>query len=121
MKLTLENDHPMYINHYDLEKIVINHQAISHSVLVTSKEHQPWPVNSLASLTESDFTSLDNENVILLASTKGEYCIDHQLQCTLAKRGMGVEVMSISALCRTFNLLIQEGRCVAAGLIFSES
>ena len=33
--------------------------------------------------------------------------------------GKGLEVMSIHAACRTYNILIGEGRKVAAALIFS--
>ncbi|MBI4757094.1 MAG: Mth938-like domain-containing protein [Betaproteobacteria bacterium] len=37
----------------------------------------------------------------------------------LAEAGIGVEVMTLHAACRTYNVLMSEGRRVAAALLFS--
>jgi uncharacterized protein len=37
----------------------------------------------------------------------------------LIKAKKGIEVMDVQAACRTYNVLISEGRSVAAALIFS--
>jgi uncharacterized protein len=121
MKLTLENDHPMYISHYQADHIKLNDKALSHSLIITPKEHQPWPVTSINSLTLDDFKPFSEAEVILLASDCGSRELAAAIPCHFAKRGVGIEIMSLGALCRTFNLLVQEGRCVVAGLIFSES
>ena len=39
------------------------------------------------------------------------------LRATLEDAGLGVEVMNSPAACRTFNVLLSEGRRVAAALL----
>lgn len=42
---------------------------------------------------------------------------DVDLMAALAEKGVGLEFMQIQAACRTFNVLVHEGRRVAAALI----
>jgi uncharacterized protein len=39
-----------------------------------------------------------------------------EIRALLARRGVGLEAMQLGAACRTFNVLVQEERRVAAGL-----
>jgi uncharacterized protein len=41
------------------------------------------------------------------------------IRAALATRGVGLEIMDLGAACRTFNILVQEERRVAAGLFLS--
>jgi uncharacterized protein len=41
------------------------------------------------------------------------------IRAALAARGVGLEVMDLGAACRTFNVLVQEERQVAAALFLS--
>ena len=41
-----------------------------------------------------------------------------RLTAPLARSGIGVEVMSLQAACRTYNILVAEERKVAAALLF---
>ena len=41
-----------------------------------------------------------------------------RLTAALARAGIGLEVMDVQAACRTFNILAEEERRVAAALVF---
>ena len=41
------------------------------------------------------------------------------IRAAFAQRRIGLEVMDVGAACRTFNLLVQEGRRVAAALLLA--
>lgn len=43
--------------------------------------------------------------------------IPAELRTTLEDAGLGVEIMSTPAACRTFNVLLSEGRRIAAALV----
>jgi len=42
---------------------------------------------------------------------------DPAVQHALLRRGIGVEVMDTGAACRTYNILVSEGRAVVAALL----
>jgi uncharacterized protein len=46
---------------------------------------------------------------------------DMELTYQLMERGIGVEVMDTAAACRTYNVLMHEGRRVALALLVQES
>jgi uncharacterized protein len=46
---------------------------------------------------------------------------DPALLAPLSERGVGVEVMDTGAACRTYNILMAEGRTVAAVLLMIEA
>ncbi len=56
-------------------------------------------------------------------STSGKFAGDRQrfphprLTRSLLERGIGVEVMDTAAACRTYNIIMLEGRRVAAALL----
>ena len=53
----------------------------------------------------------------MLLGTGGAMLLpDVDLMALLAKRGIGLEIMSTAAACRTFNVLVHEQRRVVAAL-----
>jgi uncharacterized protein len=89
------------------------------SVIVTPERVLPWSVAGFDDLTESDFElflGLDLE--ILLIGTGLKQRFPHpRLTRALAEKRIGVEVMDMQAACRTYNILMAEGRRVAAALL----
>jgi uncharacterized protein len=78
-----------------------------------------WPVSSVQSL---DLGALApalelQPEVLLLGTGKRIRFPESALFATLAARGIGLEVMSTAAACRTFNILVNEERPVVAALI----
>jgi uncharacterized protein len=77
-----------------------------------------------------NFESLVQDNIEALAALKPEIVLlgtgdvlrfpDPRLLVSLARVGIGAEVMDTRAACRTYNILAEEGRNVAAALLIPE-
>jgi len=55
-----------------------------------------------------------NPEVVIIGTGWQPGFTDRELMFALARRGIGLEVMDTPAACRTFNILIGEGRRLAA-------
>lgn len=93
----------------------------SHS-LILHPEHgvTRWPVESLESL---DAPSLEplialEPEIVLLATGRRMRFPDHDLRLEFLRRSIGLEVMTLDAAARTFNVLAGEARNVVAALIW---
>ena len=80
-----------------------------------------WTVASFDALGLADFELLAtlNTEIILFGTGKQLRFPRPELMRPLIAVQKGLEVMDIHAACRTYNVLINEGRKVAAALIFS--
>lgn len=90
------------------------------SVIVTATALiAPWRPASAQDLAASDFEPLLGlgPEVVLLGTGAQQQFPDAELLRVLYQRRIGIEVMDTSAACRTYNLLVTEGRNVAAALI----
>ncbi|SDY38643.1 Uncharacterized conserved protein, contains Mth938-like domain [Allochromatium warmingii] len=83
----------------------------------------PWEPVSLAALRPQHLTPLVDlaPHVVLIGSGEAPALLDVALYAPLLAAGIGVEVMTTAAACRTYNILMAEGRTVAAGLIVHPS
>lgn len=78
-----------------------------------------WPVGSVAQLAGDHIAvilAMAPEIVLLGTGARLDFP-DRALLVPLHKAGIGVEVMDTPAACRTYNLLLAEGRNVVAALI----
>ena len=78
-----------------------------------------WPATSVESLTADHLAAiveLKPEIVLLGTGTRLTFP-DQSLLAPLYKAGIGVEAMDTPAACRTYNILLGEGRNVVAALI----
>ena len=95
------------------------------SVLIEAEQTSLWPVSdpsavsleSLSPLTHSVDASLPGGTVLLVGTGSGTAAVDTGLRADLRRMGIGLEVMSTGAACRTFNVLLAEDRAVLAALI----
>ncbi|MCA1778650.1 MAG: MTH938/NDUFAF3 family protein [Xanthomonadaceae bacterium] len=83
----------------------------------------PWPVESLESL---EIHHLDavfeyRPDVLLLASGRRQHFPRRDIQIALLRQNIGLEVMTLDAAARTFNVLASEDRRVMAALIWEAS
>ncbi|MGE0803792.1 MAG: Mth938-like domain-containing protein [Lautropia sp.] len=78
-----------------------------------------WPVAGFDALTEADFAALlaPRPEVVLFGSGPTHRFPPPRLTAALMRAGVGVEVMASPAACRTYNILIGEGRQVVAALL----
>jgi len=80
-----------------------------------------WTIARFKTLSVADFeflAALDNE--IILLGTGNQLRFPHpELSQPLIQARKGLEVMTTQAACRTYNILISEGRKATAALLFS--
>ncbi len=100
----------------------ISGQAYDGAVLVSSDQTVQWDVQAdVKALSESDFSSLidtaDDIDVVLLGTGKSLVFPDPTLKRALKERGLNIEAMDSGAACRTYNVLMAEGRRVVAAIL----
>lgn len=90
------------------------------SLVVTMTTVERWRPQSFAELCEDDFCGLLHyqPELILLGTGQQLRFPAQAMTQGLIAAGIGVEAMNVAALCRTFNILVGEGRAVVAALVF---
>ena len=89
-------------------------------VVAWAGEVQPWGPASFEALTEADFERLaawSPDLVIFGSGTHLRFVRPALLRGLIARR-IGVETMDTAAACRTYNVLLAEGRSVLGALLF---
>ena len=105
---------------YDQGWVEINAVRFTHSLLVLP-EVAPvsWPVENFKNLSGADFEIIEaiQPDVVILGTGTKQHFVHPRLIAGLAARRIGVECMDNQAACRTYNILMAEGRKVALALI----
>ena len=95
--------------------------AFSSSVLVLPDRTLPWAVTDFATIDLAGLEPILSQNppvdVLLLGCGSAMQLPPPELRGALRKRGVVLEPMNTGAACRTFNVLLTEGRRAAAALI----
>lgn len=121
MKLHLENADDHYlITGYDQGWVEINRQRYSHNLILLPNQLLPdWDASSFESITSAHFERIVSfkPDVVLLGTGIRHQFIHPKLTTALAKAGISLECMTTHAACRTYNILMTEGRNVAAALL----
>ncbi len=88
-------------------------------VLLPDRIIENWAPGGFAALDDQDFAGLlvHTPEMVLLGTGVRQRFPHPRLMRTLGAARVGVEVMDTRAACRTFNILVAEGRRVAAALI----
>jgi len=121
MKLHLNQDDARYqIRGYQPGQVTVNNEILIRSFVVTATDLiRDWPPRSCEELQAVHFelvVSLRPEVVILGSGARQQFPAAGSLR-PIVDAGIGVEVMDTGAACRTFNVLVAEGRRVAAALL----
>ncbi|MBF0323804.1 Mth938-like domain-containing protein [Magnetospirillum moscoviense] len=91
------------------------------SVLILATQTLAWSPRSLGEVTPESLAELfqasPRPTVLLLGCGKGMRPVPKPLRDACRPLGIVVEPMDTGAACRTFNVLLTEGRDVAAALI----
>ncbi len=98
----------------------INLQRHQSSIIVLPEQPvRAWPVAAFELLEASHFEMLAEETPELVIFGSGNKLrFPHpRLTAALAARRIGVETMDFQAACRTYNVLMAEGRKIAAALL----
>jgi uncharacterized protein len=106
---------------YDDDAVEINAVRFDHSLLVLPEAvPATWPVTSFDALTPENFAQIDatSPDVVIVGTGVRQRFAHPRLTAALTARRIGVECMDNKAACRTYNILMAEGRKVALALIF---
>ncbi len=100
--------------------VAVNGERIGHSLIVASAgERLAWAGTAFDTLEAAHFeqlAQLDVEVIIFGSGGRIRFPRAAWLAPLMAKR-IGIETMDTAAACRTYNILAQEGRNVAAALL----
>ncbi len=119
MKLTLETSDVNLIRAWEPDAVRVGDEWLrGHLILSSQRIISDWAVSAPDSLQEEDLApAIELEPKIILLGTGTHLAIpDVDLMTALAARGIGLEIMDTPAACRTYNVLIHEGREVVAAL-----
>ncbi|MGJ3494612.1 hypothetical protein PsalN5692_02554 [Piscirickettsia salmonis] len=108
-----------FIRSFESNVFKINDQSYETSLLISHNSLAPWQKTQLSELTDEDFKTLSalEVEVILLGTGAKQYFLPFHQQKILLMKGIGIEAMSTHAACKTYNILVAEGRKVAALLL----
>jgi uncharacterized protein len=105
---------------YEPGRVLVDDRAYTEGLIVTSEHIVPgWgPACAEALAAEHLEAILDLDPQVIILGTGGTQVFpDQRVYLPALQRGLGIEVMDTGAACRTYNILVSEGRKVAAGLI----
>ena len=115
---TAENNN--LITGYGADFVEINRQRYTNNLIVmTDKLLLDWPATDFMSLTAAHFVQLIElkPEVVLLGTGEKHQFLHPKITQNLTKNGIPLECMTTAAACRTYNILMSEGRNVAATLL----
>lgn len=122
MKLHLNRDAgQLLFTGYGEDHVLINGQRHEASLLLTTRgiEIAPWAGLGFDALSAAHFEWIARRELdILLLGTGTRLRFPHpSLTRALVEARIGLEVMDVGALCRTYNILVTEGRSVGAAVL----
>jgi uncharacterized protein len=121
MKLhSTPTQHYQTVTAYDETGVEINAIHFANSLIVLPEAPPvPWPVESFDALSLAHFEQINTigPDVVILGTGRRQRFVHPKLTAMLTSRRIGVECMDNQAACRTYNILMAEGRRVALALI----
>ena len=103
------------------DHVKVNGERFDRSIVVLAEEvRSDWDVAGFDALMEAHFSYfLPMKPDVLLLGTGAEQHFPHpRLYRMLTEAGIGLECMDTAAACRTYNILVAEGRKVIAAILF---
>ncbi len=120
MKFTRDNHTHLSIRRIERGALTIGEETFTESIALTSDTLlRDWPELAVDQLDLNALQRLMDEKpeVIVLGTGWQHQFAPRELMFDLARRGIGLEIMDTPAACRTFNILVGEGRRPAALLL----
>jgi uncharacterized protein len=105
-------------------EVRVREHVIRRSVVLTASEIVfDWPPGSVEELQLDHLQAVLalKPQIILLGTGERQVFPASAIGAAIQAAGIGFEVMDTRAACRTYNVLVQEGRRVAAALIVSDT
>ena len=115
-------DGGLLIQGYGPGRIVINERTYTEGLVVSPERLiTGWGPTTISVLSQGHLDALIelSPQVIILGTGAQQVFPDPALYFRIMERHIGFEVMDTGAACRTYNILMAEGRAVVAGLILN--
>jgi len=119
LHLTQAEDNNL-ITAYGEGYIAVNKQRYQQPMIVMPQQLVlDWSAKDFDSLSANDFDEIAmlNPEVVLLGTGAAHQFAHPKLTKPLTDKGLAIECMTTDAACRTYNILMSEGRNVAAALL----
>lgn len=119
MKFTLESPLIAAVRSVSESEILIGNQKWSKPIALTATGVlESWTAVPVETLRVDDLAVLleTSPELIIVGTGSAQLLPNRELMFAMARMGVGLEVMDTPAAARTFNVLIGEGRSVAAVL-----
>ena len=121
MKLHSDNTQQYQtVTGYDAGAVEINAQRYDFSLIVMPEvPPRAWAVARFEDLAAEHFEQIaaDTPDVVVLGTGERQRFVHPRLTASLSDKRIGVECMDSHAACRTYNILMGEGRKVTLALI----
>lgn len=124
MKFSLDdNGAGNVITGYETGRVILQGQELTQSVIVTFehlvRDWAPQSFEDLQPMHLEPILELEPE-IIVLGSGRHQRFPSTDFMGRVWARGVGLEIMDTGAACRTYNILVSEGRKAAAALLMIE-
>jgi uncharacterized protein len=122
LHLSLTGDMPLFTAYGPGYVDVAGQRHAGNTALANGQVIAAWTANEFSTLCEADieFIASAGVDIALLGTGARLRFPPRTLLRPLAGRGVGLEVMDTQAACRTYNILVAEGRKVGAFLLLEE-
>lgn len=117
LKFTRELSARLVIRNVSETAIRVNDTEHTESIVLTPDDQlNIWSDKPIADLVDADFDAvLDTKpEIVILGTGTSNIFPPRELTFAFARKGIGLEVMDTAAAARTYNVLANEGRRVAA-------
>ena len=107
------------IRGYSGEEIRVGERVVRESCILTATQLlTSWGPQSFAEFSSAHLEALIalEPEVVIVGTGMTQQFAPLEVRHALARHGIGLEAMQLGAACRTFNVLVQEERRVAAAL-----
>lgn len=116
----LEQETRYFIRGYGPGEIRVNETVYTSSIILTrNRLESEWQPPDVVTWTPDELDPLlaHDPELVLIGTGERVQMLGTEFLAHTLRQGVALEVMDTAAACRTFNILISEGRRVVAGLV----
>jgi len=120
MQFAREKTDALTISAYSAAEVRVGEHRLAESFILTPDTViRNWPPRQVRDLSKAHLERILelSPDIVVLGTGIRLVFPDAALVASMTGRGIGVEVMDNGAACRTYNVLVHEGRRVAAGIL----
>lgn len=110
------------ITGYGKGGFVINNERIAGDIIITPDQVLTWQVKDHSRISKDDLAAIaraiGHVDIMLIGCGEQHYNLEPRVMQEIRHQfGLNIDIMSTSAACRTYNVLLAENREIAAALI----